>query len=157
MIFLTQSALKQKEQELETLKTRLAEAREEKHLSFLQADGDGWHDNFGYEQALRDEKRIISEMNALLETIHTATIVDDTWFANQVNVNSNIVLKLDYGEGDVEEFKGKLVALPSEVMEGEISLNSPIGQAIIGKKEGDAISCLLNNGDKLKIEIISID
>lgn len=155
-MLLTNSALQEKKKELDNLKERLDNIRKEKHLSFSQADGDGWHDNFGYEQAVRDEKMIINQINALSESIRTAIILEDECSNNQISVGSNVVLRLDYGDGDVEEIVGKLVALAGNSFENEITLNSPIGQAIFGKKNDEVCECLLPNGNRLKIEIIGI-
>ena len=92
-MILTSSALKEKESELMKLKIRLDNIRKEKHLSFSQADGDGWHDNFGYEQAVRDEKMIINEINSLSELIRTATVLEDSRSnQGQVSIDSNVLL-----------------------------------------------------------------
>lgn len=158
-MILTSSALKEKESELMKLKIRLDNIRKEKHLSFSQADGDGWHDNFGYEQAVRDEKMIINEINSLSELIRTATVLENSRSnQGQVSIDSNVLLKLDYGDGDVEELSGRLVALNTKSLEheNEITLNSPIGQAIFGKSSDDESECILPNGNVLKIKVMSI-
>lgn len=76
-MLLTKSAIQFKENELMRLKKSLQEIRNEKRLSFLQADGDGWHDNFGYEQATREEKMILDRICVLNKEIMTATIIEE--------------------------------------------------------------------------------
>lgn len=157
-MLLTKSALRVKEEELAHLKTLLQETRLEKRLSFSQADGDGWHDNFGYEQATREEKMIIGRINALNEEIASATIINEDLNDDikSVVVGSFVCLKLDYGNNDVESFAGKLVALSGDITQNEITINSAIGRSILTKKIGDVVQAILPNGEKVNIEILNV-
>lgn len=56
-MLLTKEAYRQKEKELERLNEKLQEIRKEKALQILQSDGDGRHDNFGFEQAEIQDKK----------------------------------------------------------------------------------------------------
>ena len=155
-MLLTESALNEKKRQIEVLKERLKAIRSEKRTSYSQADGDGWHDNFGYEQAMREEQMIVEEIEALSETIRTATFIEEEHHKSKVGVRSRLTLILDYGDGDVEEFVGEFVALKTDSSDN-ISLNSPIGKAIFGKNEGDTCKCVLPNGEKITITILKIN
>lgn len=156
-MLLTKSALQFKENELIRLKKSLQEIRTEKRLSFLQADGDGWHDNFGYEQATREEKMIVDRISLLNKEIMTATIIDENPSDRTVvSAGAIVCLKLKYSDDDVETFDGKIVAFPSETPHTEITVNSSIGRAILTKKVGDVTQAILPNGAKVDIEILSI-
>lgn len=156
-MLLTKSAIQFKENELMRLKKSLQEIRNEKRLSFLQADGDGWHDNFGYEQATREEKMILDRICVLNKEIMTATIIEENSSDKTVvGVGTIVNLKLKYSDDDVETFDGKIVAFPSESSNSEITVNSSIGRAILTKKVGDAIQTILPNGAKVDIEILNI-
>lgn len=156
-MLLTKSAIQFKENELMRLKKSLQEIRNEKRLSFLQADGDGWHDNFGYEQATREEKMILDRICVLNKEIMTATIIEENSSDKTVvGVGTIVNLKLKYSDDDVETFDGKIVAFPSESSNSEITVNSSIGRAILTKKVGDATQTILPNGAKVDIEILNI-
>lgn len=58
-------------------------------------------------------------------------------------------LKLIFSDGTTEDIIGKLVGVANFVNKDEgyveISINSPIGKAIYGKKIGEKVSCPMNN------------
>lgn len=156
-MLLTKSALQIKENELILLKKSLQEIRDEKRLSFLQADGDGWHDNFGYEQATMEEKMIVDRINALNKEIMMATLIDEeSTDKTSISVGVLVCLKIKYSDDDIETFDGKIVAYPGEFSQSEITINSSIGQAILKKKVGDVAHAILPNGEKVNIEILNI-
>lgn len=62
-----------------------------------------------------------------------------------VRENSIVKVIIDYGGGDKEEMKAKVVAV-SMLLEDEITMDSPVGRAIYGKREGDHVECKLPNG-----------
>ena len=157
-MLLTEKALEEKRKELEELNDRLKEIYKEKRLS--QSAGNTFHDNFGFEQAEIQERRILKQIRDLKKEIETATIVDEKDFDNDsVKVGSLVTLNVDYGNGDKEFISGKLVALLEEprLNQSQITLNSPIGKTILNKKVGDEVSCTLPGGNKIKIYISKID
>ena len=68
--------------------------------------------------------------------------------ANETRIvleNSIVKVIIDYGSGDKDEMRAKLVAEPM-LLEDEITMDSPIGQAIYKKREGDHVQCKLPTG-----------
>lgn len=157
-MLLTKSALQIKREELTRLKDALQKIRNEKRLSISQADGDGWHDNFGFEQAISEEKMVIDRIYALDNEITSATIIDENSDNKTfVGVGSSVNLKLDYGDDDIEYFVGKLVAFPGESSQAnEITVNSSIGRSILQKKVGDTVQAIIPSGEKVNIEILDV-
>ncbi len=155
-MLLTKKALEEKQSELLGLQQRLAEVRKEKKAILEQADGDGWHDNFAYELACRDEKVCYEQIAQLKDMINNATIIEvDENSKDKVLVGSIVELEIDYGAGDVERLTGELVSLSNNLFDGsEITLNSPIGKAILERSKGDIIKCKLHDS---QIQITIID
>ena len=73
-----------------------------------------------------------------------------------VKENSIVLVIIDYGGGDIEAIRTKLVT-ESMHEDSEISVNSPIGKAIFHKKEGDVVSCKLPNGENANVTIKKIE
>lgn len=154
-MLLTPEAYKLKELELETLRERLKEARQEKAIAISQADGDSRHDNFGFEQAEIQERAIIKEINDLIIALSKAEIVQEKNNTNTVTVGKKVEMELDYGDGDVERIVLKLEALSTNER-GIVTLNSPIGKTIFGQEEGFYGECKLGGGNIVKIHILKI-
>ena len=62
-----------------------------------------------------------------------------------IRENSIVQLTIDYGAGDKEEMRVKIVTEAS-YREDEVSISSPIGKAVFRQKEGDHLKCELPNG-----------
>ena len=73
-----------------------------------------------------------------------------------VRENSIVLVIIDYGGGDIEAMRAKVVTEPMQ-LDGEITLDSPIGKAIFRKKEGEVIECKLPNGEIAKVTIKKIE
>lgn len=153
-MLLTKEAYRQKEKELEKLNKKLQEVRKEKALQISQSDGDDRHDNFGFEQAEIQERAVI-KVTAQLRNVTIVETVDDK-SKQIVQVGDLVMLKLDYGDGDISETEFKLLALPSSE-ETAVTLNSPIGKTIFQKEVGFIGECKIANDNKVKIQIIGIN
>lgn len=157
-MLITKEAYRQKEMELEKLKEKLLEVRKEKALNISQSDGDNRHDNFGFEQAEIQERAVMKSINDLTNELKQAVIVEKVEEKSKqiVQVGDTVKLKLDYGDGDVDETKLKLQALPTGE-KGTVTLNSPIGKAILNKEVGFQGECKIANNNKVKIHILEIN
>jgi len=133
-IFLTQEGLQKLNQELEELirvrrpkiLERIQEARELGDLT----------ENSGYDAAKDDQSIIEGRIQELQEIISKATIIQSSPQENKfVVIGSTVVVEVD---GQVDEFTivGSLEADPSKK---KISNDSPVGQALLGAKEGEVV------------------
>lgn len=127
------------------------------HGSEVYADavGDGWHDNFAYEDAMRKEKMIQSKINEMILQKDKLKLVEDgDYDENVVCINDIIEVSIIYDDDDSELEIIKLTGkyLPNE-QKNEVTLNSPIGKALYRKKVGSTNSYKVNNKE-LKVYII---
>lgn len=107
------------------------------------AYGDGWHDNFAYEQAINKESSLLYELDKKKRGLSKIEIVTKKNNNNKVELGSVVTVKI--GE-DLEKYKliGNTVSNFNEVIPN-ITLNSPLGKAIFNKKSGDIFSYLVDN------------
>lgn len=155
-MLLTQEAYEMKKNELEELKQKLKEVRREKAIAIRQADGDGRHDNFGFEQAEIQERAIIKDINDLTRKLGEVTIVEEKEHKNKVvQVGKIVKLEMDFGDGDTEVLELQLQALSSD-KEGIVTLNSPIGRKIFQQEVDFVGECKLSSGNIVKIHILDI-
>ncbi len=112
-------------------------------------------ENFEYYAAQRDKKKNESRIRYLERMIKTAKVVSDNSKADEVGLNNTVDL---YFEEDDEVQTVKLVTtIRGDSLKGMISTESPIGQAILGKKKGDRIYIKVNESYGYYIVINRID
>ena len=139
--YLTKQGLTELREELHGLKTiRRREIAEAIHAAKEQGD---LSENAEYQQA-KDEQRRIEEKIAELEaTIKHARIIT-AHSSDAVAVGSTVTLKFD-GQKKTYQIVGSNEADPRQ---GRISNESPIGRALLGRKQGDSVSIPTPVGEK---------
>ena len=101
------------------------------------AVGDGWHDNFAYEELMRDEKKVSAQIEKMLGEKKQLKVIDNTLKKDElINIGDILKIEVIYDESDVEVFEIKLTGkylpdLESDIQ--EISLNSQMGKALFKK------------------------
>lgn len=140
---LTYAGLKQLEDELQNLKVvkrkevaqKIKEAREQGDLS----------ENAEYDAA-KDEQRDIEARIEELEKIlkNAEVVVEDEIDLDKINIGCKVkVYDCEYEE----ELEFQIVgSTEANSLQGKISNESPVGQALIGKKLGDLVDVELANG-----------
>lgn len=122
-----------------------------------EAVGDGWHDNFAYEEAMREERNMASRIEQMLKEQKLLKIVKKrSMEKNIVNIGDTVKLAIQYDEDDIEIEFVKLTGkykTDTDLEIKEISLNSPIGKAIFGKKINSSVSCVVN-GKEISVNIL---
>lgn len=121
------------------------------------AVGDGWHDNFAFEESMRESRTVANKINKMIEEKQTIKVIKKTKLKDEfVNIDDVIKLEIIYNEDDIEEEIVKLTGkyIPNtEIKTKEITLNSPIGKVIYKKKIGTTNEYKVN--DKvIKVKII---
>ena len=126
--------------------------------SYADAVGDGWHDNFTFEDTMRESRKIASRINKMLEDEKYLKIVDKkSNFDDIIDVGDILKIKVIYDIDDIEEYTIKLTGkymIDNNAKIKEISLNSPIGRSIYLKNINDDISYYVND-KKISIKIIN--
>lgn len=140
---LTKDGLAELEAELKNLIAARPEIAEKIKVAREQGD---LKENAEY-QAARDEQSHIEDRITELETIlKNVEIIETGSNKNVVELGEEVVLSGLGSEDRIFTIVGSLEADPST---GKISNESPMGQAILGKKIGDEIEV---NGKKYKIK-----
>ncbi len=150
---LTYAGLKQLEEELQDLKVvrrqevaqKIREAREQGDLS----------ENAEYDAA-KDEQRDIELRIEELEKIlkNAEVVVEDEVDVDKINIGCRVkVYDCEYDE----ELEFQLVgSTEASSLQGKISNESPVGQALIGKRAGDLVSVDMPNGASAQYRVIEI-
>ena len=126
--------------------------------SYADAVGDGWHDNFAFEDTMRESRKIASRINKMLEDEKYLKIVDKKSNSDDIiDVGDILKIKVIYDIADIEEYTVKLTGkymIDNNAKIKEISLNSPIGRSIYLKNINDDIGYYVND-KKISIKIIN--
>ncbi len=99
-------------------------------------------ENFEYHAAKKDKNKNESRIRYLERMIKTARIIEDSSAADEAGLFNTITL---YIEDDDEEETYKLVTtVRGNSVQGRISIESPLGKAILGHRVGDRVYVKIN-------------
>ncbi|MDD2518603.1 MAG: hypothetical protein PHG18_01800 [Bacilli bacterium] len=141
---------------IEELFVKLKENSKSKKCSYHSAVGDGWHDNFDFEEAKRIEVSLVMQINNKNEELKNIVIVEnDNSDDSIVNINDVVELKFIFDEDEeLEKFKLTGGCNPKEYDDyREITLNSPIGKAIYKQKLGNIVEYIVSS-KKFNVQIL---
>ena len=112
-------------------------------------------ENFEYKAAKQDKNRNESRIRYLEKMIKTARIITDNSREDEVGLGDTVEV---YIPDDDETEKYKLVTtVRGNSLQGLISIDSPLGKAIRGHKEGDTVYVKVDDRFGYDVEIRSID
>lgn len=119
-----------------------------------RAQGD-LSENFEYYAAKKDKNQNESRIRYLERMLKNAVIVSETSKADEVGMNNTVEL---YFEEDDEVQTFKLVtSIRGNSLKGYISIESPIGRAILGHRVGERVAVQVREDYKYYVEIRSIE
>lgn len=150
---LTASDIKKMQEEIEYRK--LVVRREAlEAVKEARAHGD-LSENFEYKAAKQDKNRNESRIRYLEKMIKTARIISDNSREGEVGLGDTVEV---YIPDDDETERYKLVTtVRGNSLQGLISIDSPLGKAIRGRKAGDKVYVKVNDRFGYDVEIRSID
>jgi len=150
--YYTEEGLKKLKDELNTLKTKgradmarqIAEARDKGDLS----------ENAEYDAAKDAQGLLELKISKLEETLSSARVIDETNIdLSKVSILSKVKLK---NKKTGAEITYTLVAEEeADLKTGRISVKSPIGKGLLGKKKGELAEIVIPAG-KLELEVLDI-
>ena len=112
-------------------------------------------ENFEYKAAKQDKNRNESRIRYLEKMIKTARIISDNSREGEVGLGDTVEV---YIPDDDETERYKLVTtVRGNSLQGLISIDSPLGKAIRGRKAGDKVYVKVNDRFGYDVEIRSID
>lgn len=139
--------------EIDDLRNLINVNGKNKSNAYTGAVGDGWHDNFEFEEAKREELRIQRQLRDKVEGLSRIVIVEKTQDETLIDINDFVKIKMIFGIDDEEEMEVKLVADSTRNYD-EISLSSPLGKALYHKTVGTNVSYEVE-GNKINVEILA--
>lgn len=112
-------------------------------------------ENFEYYAAKRDKNKNESRIRYLERMIKNAQIISDESKDDEVGMNNTVEL---YFEEDDETEKFKITtSVRGNSLGGNISIESPIGKAVMGHKVGDRVQVVVNDDISYYVVIKSIE
>lgn len=148
--YITREGLESLRTKLTLLKTeRRREVAEAIHTAKEQGD---LSENAEYVSAKEEQRRLEEEIAELEATIKHAKIIMKSDNLEQVDLGDAVTL--EFGDGQAKTF---LIVGSDEAnpLDGKISNESPVGQALLGKKRGDTVS-IPTPGGETACEIVAV-
>ena len=134
--------------ELKDLKdNKVPETR--KLIAEARAFGD-LKENAGYHDA-RDKMSFLLGRIEQLETAINEAVVKEKTGAGEIEVGSDIVILF----GDEKQTYQVVAPSESDILKNKISYQSPLGQALIGKRAGKEFDFIAGN-NKIKVKVLEI-
>lgn len=119
-----------------------------------RAQGD-LSENFEYYAAKKDKNQNESRIRYLERMLKHASIISDASEPDEVGINNLVTLY--FPEDDEEETYKLVTSIRSNSQKKMVSIESPLGSAIVGKKVGDRATVVVDPSYSYEVEIRSID
>jgi transcription elongation factor GreA len=150
---ITQKDVKRMEEEIEYRKLVVRkEALED--VKEARAHGD-LSENFEYKAAKQYKNQNESRIRYLERMIKTARIIQEDSIADEVGLNDKVTIF--YPEDEDEETVKIVTTVRSNSLKGRISIDSPLGKAILGHKVSDRITVKANDTSFYEVVIKMIE
>jgi transcription elongation factor GreA len=124
------------------------------HVKEMRAHGD-LSENFEYHAAKREKNRNESRIRYLERMIKTAQIISDDSAADEVGMNNTVTVYVE--EDDGEETYRIVTTVRSDSLLHLISIESPMGKALLGRKVGDRVEVKVNDNYSYYVVIRKIE
>ena len=112
-------------------------------------------ENFEYYAAKKDKNKNESRIRYLERMLKTAEIVSDESNDDEVGINNAIEIRF-LKDNRVAKYK-LVTSVRGNSLNGYISIESPVGKAVLGHRVGDVVKVSVNESVSYEIEIVSID
>lgn len=148
----TQKDIERMEEEIEYRKLVVRKKAIE-DVKEARAHGD-LSENFEYHAAKKFKNQNESRIRYLEKMIKTATIVSDESKDDEVGLNNTV--EVYFEDDDETEVYTIVTTVRGNSLKGLISIDSPIGKALMGHKVGDRVYVEINANAGYYVEIKSI-
>lgn len=150
---LTENDIKKIQEEIEYRKLVVRKEAIEA-VKEARAHGD-LSENFEYHAAKKDKNKNESRIRYLERMVKTAHIVSDDSGEDEVGINNTVVLYME--DDDVTETYKLVTTVRGNSIQGRISIDSPLGKAILGKKAGERVYVQVNDTFGYYVVIRSVE
>lgn len=119
-----------------------------------RAQGD-LSENFEYYAAKKEKNRNESRIRYLERIIKTAEVIEDVSNEDEVGLNNTVTVYFE--DDEMEETYRIVTSVRGNSLGGLISIESPMGKALIGKKEGERVEVKVNENTGYYVIIKKIE
>jgi transcription elongation factor GreA len=149
---LTKSDIEKMKEEIDYRRTVVRKHTLEE-LKAAKAQGD-LSENYEYKTAKRERGRNESRIRYLDKMIKTAKIIEDHSSDDQVGLNKLVTVYFE-DDDEVETYK-VTTTIRGNSIEGRVSIDSPIGKALMGHKVGDRVEVKVDENTHFYVQIRDI-
>ncbi|MDD3402116.1 MAG: transcription elongation factor GreA [Hespellia sp.] len=107
-------------------------------------------ENFEYHAAKKDKNQNESRIRYLERMLKTAIVVEDRSNEDEVGIDNTVTVHFE--EDNEDETYRIVTSIRGNSLSGMISIESPIGKALMGHKVGDRVTVRVN--DRVSYEVI---
>ena len=111
-------------------------------------------ENFEYKAAKQYKNKNESRIRYLERMLKNAEIIEDTYAADQVGLNS--VVEVYIPEDDEYETYKIVTSVRGSSLNGYISIESPLGKSLLGHKVGEYVYVRVNEAYGYEVKILEI-
>ncbi|MGL5260171.1 MAG: GreA/GreB family elongation factor [Lachnospiraceae bacterium] len=123
------------------------------HVKVARAHGD-LSENFEYHAAKKEKNKNESRIRYLDKMIRSAIIIEDTSKEDEVGINNEVMIYFEEDD-DTETYK-IVTTIRGDSLKQMISIESPLGKALMGKKIGDRACVKVNDDYSYYVKVINI-
>ena len=149
---LTESDVKKIEEEIEHRKLVIRKEALES-VKEARAHGD-LSENFEYKAAKQYKNKNESRIRYLEKMLKNAQIIEDHSANDEVGLNK--IVKVYIPEDEEEEEYKIVTSIRGNSVQGYISIESPLGKALLGHKAGDTVYVKVNESYGYEVKILEI-
>lgn len=150
---LTQSDIKKMQEEIEHRKLVVRRQALE-DVKEARAQGD-LSENFEYYAAKKYKNQNESRIRYLERMIKTARVISEDSAEDEVGINNTVTVEFA-DDGTVETYR-IVTTVRGNSLENLISNESPLGKALLGKKEGQTVHVQVNASIGYDVKILKIE
>ena len=112
-------------------------------------------ENYEYKAAKQAKNRNESRIRYLEKMIKTAHVISDTSKDDEVGINNTVQVYIE--EDDETETYKLVTTVRGNSLKGYVSIDSPLGKAILGHKVGDRVTVKVSDAYSYDLIIKSIE
>jgi transcription elongation factor GreA len=134
---------------LSALKAELANLRDERRPTMVnrvaaaRQDGD-LKENFAYHDARQELGMLDGRVETIEGILRNAVVIEDTKTDGSIGLGSRVVVRDEFGENSY----ALVGPAETDIAGGLISLASPIGAALLGRRVGDIVTFETPGGER---------
>ena len=112
-------------------------------------------ENFEYYAAKKVKNQNESRIRYLERMIRTARVISEESAEDEVGINNTVTVEFA-DDGSVETYR-IVTTVRGNSLENLISNESPLGRALLGRKEGDIAHVQVNDGAAYDVKVLKIE